>query len=480
MTTHFSMTTDSVVMTKDGEIVFDTDAYPVQFFPTGEQIELTGQTITFPDLVKGDAYNWAVGTLGGSDVYVGCASYITLAPQEWGPIVSGELAPTNELAETVIGTVPEGTDILLVFAKLNRTTTPSQINGNTIPVLPQSGEYVYCPGGSLPVEYLAPLSRSIEVVLDGTNVVLRRRQSVTRKLYTFWRTDNSSTQSGWTYGGSAGKYGHPVYHLQSLGPSFDPSGTGLRRGAGCSLTDTSNYSSVYSADFIIVPGKSNITPEGGELDAGVQMAFVGEDFAESSSDPWVFPIETIAARADRRIIVMVGFLHTLDAFKDISSVTIGGVTATAVAKRVLTRNNGGNSLTTRGAAIYIANVPNTDGEQDVSVNWTSSPKFAYYAAFVAYGLESSSPVDIVQASGATTQSLDTQDDGVALALSTSYSPAFPSVSGIENLVHQDYTTSSPTIATRTARGFQNTTGSTLSISQATSNLDIPLVAASFR
>ena len=159
--------------TEGDNLIFDTTAFPVFLYPESDEISVT-ETVTFPDLAKGDAYSYSQGLIGGT-LHGGCASYVTLAPQEWGPIARGQIAPHHELADTVIGTIPSAADFLLVYAKVSRTSDPSQINGQTIEVVPQEDAWVWCPGGSLLLEFLPPLARSIDVVLDGTNVVLRRR-----------------------------------------------------------------------------------------------------------------------------------------------------------------------------------------------------------------------------------------------------------------------------------------------------------------
>jgi len=360
MTVKFETLPDRMRFLEDSVVVFDSDLAPLQLAPSGEEI-IVSTTVTFPDLMKGDSYAYARGTIG-ADLYRSCMSFLTLGPQEWGPSVSNPDSGRT-LAESVLGTVPSGVDSLYVLAKVTRTTNPSQINGNTIPVLPSSGDWTVCAGGSLPLEFLWPLSRQIDVRLrtdasgdpvyngDGSrDIVLERRQSVITTLYTYWRGGNDPTNSGWTYGGTAGAYGHIVAQLDTKGPSFTPgTGADMQRGQSnaCSLTDTTDYSSVYSLDLRIIPVATLNTPVNSVTDNKV-ILYLGMD-TDGATTSRVFDV--LLEHPTRYIYAAVGATNNLGSGSTtITGVTIGGVTATPLvtANRSAPEVDGG---------IWVAAVP---------------------------------------------------------------------------------------------------------------------------
>lgn len=240
----------------DGHVVWGTALPSVQLIP-GAAISISSLPIAFPDFVHNHAYYFYVAGL--QDV---CDSFVTLLPGEWGPGLANNLAPT------LLGTVPAGTDYLDVRVNLTRTVDPYSILGNIIQVLPQQGAWVNCPSGSCILEFNGFLARSFDVVLEydpldnplnpvlPRPVYLKRYQSLQDLQTVSWRVGNGSgqAQSGWTHSGSGAK-GWIVYHLDSKA-AWEGSGK-YKSGGGnaCRLTDDTTYNSTYTADFLITPGR---------------------------------------------------------------------------------------------------------------------------------------------------------------------------------------------------------------------------------
>lgn len=471
MVTKFSMPPDRVLFESDGRAVFDSDAWPVQFYRAEDQINLTGYSLTFPDFsLKGNAYAYSRGTIGG-DLYGGCHSYATIGPED-------------TIDEEVIGTVPEGTDLLFVMVRLTRTSAPSQINGQDIPVLPEEGEFTFAPSGCVLIEQLPPMARMIQVAIDGTNVVLRKKQSVKRTLYTYWRSGNDANNTGWTYGGDAGPYGHAVYSIESKGPTFDPSGSNLKRGGagGCSLTDPTDYSSEYTADFIILPGRSDIDADAGEFE-GLPSIYPTGFFSATDDGPTITleDYELGPTGPARRILIVVTYARSLDSAVDLDGVTIAGVAATMVAEARYTDNPPGTAFTTRAATLWIADVP--DGETgDIALDFDTEVPWVVFETFSLYDLQSATPVDVFEdLDQDTTNALSTAADGVAFAAALGRPDFPPTLSGIENSLNIAHTVSSPAISLVHSRGYQLTDGSTLNIHDGdTAFSGTPFIGVSFR
>lgn len=467
----FSAKADRIYAEEDGVPFFDTDAYPVQFAPTADEVLISGKTVTFPDLVKGNAYAYAAGAIG-SNVYASCQSYITLAPQNWGPVAAGESTPTNELADEVIGTVPGDTDIILVYVKATRTSTPSQINSKTIPVMFKEGEWVYAPGGSLLLEYLPPMNRVAHILLaeelnvDGTrNIILRRKQSVERRRYTYWRAGNDPQNSGWTYGGAAGAYGHIVYAVDAKGPTFDPSGSMHERGSAsqCSLTDPTDYGSEYEFDIRVVPGRSNISPT--DVEGVLFVPATTMERSEASSSTHTFADMPLGPEhPTRRLFVAVAAYRSGSA-PNISGVTVAGVAATQV---VVRRTPQPDRVVI--AAIYSAVVP-TGEDDDVVVSFTGAVDWCNARVFAGYNMVSGSAVDTVSSANTqTNQSLTTAPDGYAMVVGVGNpvwtlvvsngwtTPEDVGVQGMENAGMQPGAEGS---GVTVSWAFQKTTGATI-------------------
>lgn len=291
MVDSFEAYANRISVVKNDHVVFDTDNKSVNLFPESQALRRTVAggnplVVDFPDFLKVNAH-WRQGT-GTSE----CRSFTSLIYQEWGPdYVDGDdwWYPTNpsypggdlasnyrNLPEQFVGTIPAGADYLDIRLNLTNTQVPSTILSVPIFTLLVSGQWTALQGYSCPVELQNPIARMFEFRVDGTNVYLRRYQSVRRyQQITSWLANNDdSSASGWTFGdtsyrpsfelaSTAAQGGQPrsvlgllAYEIEHKGP--DTNGSKRRRVAGsnaCSVVDPTNYRSVWQGDLIIRPGR---------------------------------------------------------------------------------------------------------------------------------------------------------------------------------------------------------------------------------
>lgn len=485
MVVKYQHTAGRILIEKDTVPIFDTDAFPLQFFPIANEIT-SSVTITFPDFVHANAYGFARGAVGASTFANGCQSFVTLPYQNWGPSTLSP-PPDYTLTPQVVGTVPGNTDLMLIRVNLTRTTNPSQINGNTIPVTFDAGQWVQVDGGAMIVEELPPMVRMIKFTLsptlngDGTrNVLMERHQSVSKRRYNYWRMDDNPDVSGWTYGGTRGLYGHIVASIQSKENNFLPLGSSaLARGQpdACSLVDPTNYSSVFTGNIRIIPGVSNLPKE--TTGNGKSLVFCDENEAEDYGvTSFTFNNLSLGApRTGRRIVIgVVGYSGDNVTNAQITGVSVGGSACTLVRReRVYIVG------TTTVAALYRINLPTGD-TGNVTVTFDTQFQTCRVYVFALYGV-AAAPTNTAGGDNPTSSvsiSLPNADGGFAIAIvgqSDVVSSSATSLSGIGSSL----VVSLPmeTRWNRTAyggRGFQRTSGSNLTIS---SGFRTALVAASF-
>ena len=263
MTGSFNLTPDGdMVIEYDGVTVLDTSLDLMNLIDD-EDLVLTGQTISFPNLWHGTIYHQTRVSDPPLFEWFGCASFAGLIAQEWGP------AESNVLADVVLGTVPAGVDYLDVFVKLTRTLTPpGWIDTPMRSAMPQD-RWVKLEGGSCRIEHFPGMRRLFEIILDPAgspaatrNVLLRRYQSVTANgqvarsyahglgsVIGFIAGTNAPTSTGLASYGAL---------LQTKGPD---DGTPNHRPPGAAVsqdpctTSGTDYSSTWSGDIIIKPGR---------------------------------------------------------------------------------------------------------------------------------------------------------------------------------------------------------------------------------
>lgn len=232
--------------------VWSSDGRPVNLLPEANWLTVP-VTIAFPDFIKRNAYCFAPQS--GIFANSSCASFSTIIPQEWGP---GEASPRT-LADQALGTVPAGVNYIDVRVTLARTKAPTALLGIAVPnQIPT--QQTLLPGGTMPAEMTYLWRRLFEIGLDGTQIRLRRWQSVwSGATQLGWSPGNAvyfpngGKRPGWTHGGgSSSSLGHPAHMIQRK------AGGNVNKARGeanqCSLSDNSNFSSTWAGTALIRPG----------------------------------------------------------------------------------------------------------------------------------------------------------------------------------------------------------------------------------
>lgn len=471
----------------DNTLFFDTDAFPISYAPEAELLSVTGQTITFPDFRKGWAYCWQQWDGSGGNPRESAISVVTIGAQEWGPASMVPPATVN-LDETVVGVVPSAADHIRVRTKLSRTTSPSQINGNTIPVAFKEGEWVEVADGALLVEYLYPIARMLTFYLssadngDGTrNVIMRRTMSTVNQFQSFYQSANNPNQEGWIYGGTYGsRSGIPVSQIAVRPANTDVTGLGGRYrqngSSPASTTDTTNYQSVYTGDIEILAGYAGIDPTyGGSDPNGPYVQYLGQlrtttpDLTTFSS--WSSTPQLGVANATRKIILLVMAENDSTADRSIATVKVGSTLATQIFQR-----QGDNGSLTTAAGMFIVEYP-TGTTDTVEVVMNATSKACSVLMFAGYNMASSTPDATISSATLNSSASLTTYAGQGFAIAAEVLPysygniisfnadrAANSLAGIEN-VFMD----SVGYNCLFSRGFQSTGGETLSM-QAKSNV----------
>jgi hypothetical protein len=143
--------------------------------------------------------------------------------------------------------------------------------------------------------------------------------------------------------------------------------------------------------------------------AGVtkSLAFIGSDLSTSDLDTYTFTGKSLGTpHASRRIIVAVGSRDESGGGSAITSVAVGGVTASEIFQ----------TGTTHLAGLFIAHVP--AGETgNIVVNYSNATSRIALGWWQAHGLSSNTPHDVKNSSGDPGSiSLGTLDGGFALAV----------------------------------------------------------------
>lgn len=253
------------------DISFDSERPSIQMLPDSSKLSIS-HTITFPTLLSGPAY---LQRTYGSTPY--CESWSALIPQEWGPgesnfspeDYSGPLQiATRNLPETLLGTVPGGTDYIDVRARMTRTKAPPAFMQQNPPlVMFKEGDWIGLPGGSCPCEYFIPLARHFDIVMRGTSIYLRRFQSVRNNGEALNWGSGPQNNYGWfttisanyglSYAGAFSRFGTPAVLIdtQSGNANVNRRAPWAFNSTGaCSVTPP-DYTSIYACEFEIHPGR---------------------------------------------------------------------------------------------------------------------------------------------------------------------------------------------------------------------------------
>ncbi len=261
----FRVESGHMLIEKDGRTTFDTAHRAAELVPSAA-IHLTDYSIAYPDLWKGTIYHQTRRTneFFGID-YFGCSTWLGIVEQEWGP----DRPSPNTLPDAVLGTVPAGTDYLEVWVNLQRTLDPVGLFvSESLKTYIAAGEWVELQGGSCLIEGTGPIRRLFEIRLDGTNAILRRRQSVTRD-GPFVRSNGSAAlgSAAFYYAGTNApvdvtKYASYGALIQTLGEdSGDTHRPADKKGGSANNTPCSmshagkSYASTWTGSLIITPGR---------------------------------------------------------------------------------------------------------------------------------------------------------------------------------------------------------------------------------
>ncbi len=436
MARSFSLTPERILGLKDGLPWYDSRDYPVQFFPTSDVIQISVD-VNYPDFIHANSYGFAAGDTGGGVIRQSCSSYVTIPFQDWGP--SDQPGITNDLPDEVIGTMPGDADVALVRVKGVRTNAPDQVLGNTVPVAFEENVWTAADGGTVLMEMLFPVVRmmwirfSPTLNMDGTrNIILTRKQSIRKITYTHWRSGNSPLSTGWTFGGTNGRYGHMVKHIESKGPTIAPGGViTYRRGDGsqCSLTDSSDYSSSYDMDIEITPGRSDIASDssgGGSGLGATSFDYVDSNSIDSgggSTHTYLdLNIGTPPEGDNTRHVLVSVMARTgsgISGAKDLTGVTVEGVAASQVLYRRFFIDNPGSNDSSWVVTYYIISVP-TGTTADIVLSFNAVFTNSLVDLFSIYNLPSTIPGDTISldfnTSGTNSQGIDVTANGSLFTL----------------------------------------------------------------
>lgn len=256
----FSVENGHIVAVENGRVALTTEAPMMNLIPDAA-INLTDFEIEFPNFWFGVGYYQNTTTVGSQELE-GCTTFTALVEQEWGPGLE------YDIPNIVLGTVPVGTDYLDVRINLERIVTPFPIlNVSFVTAIPEN-VWVKLEGGSCIPEKQSGIARLFEIVLIGTDIVLRRYQSV-QSGGSFTRLNPSSGGPGersYFYAGTGAPnsgtlrsiFGTVIQNKSGYVQSYRPPGkqSGLPNNNPCSLSSGSiTYRSVFKGSIRIVPGR---------------------------------------------------------------------------------------------------------------------------------------------------------------------------------------------------------------------------------
>jgi hypothetical protein len=181
--------------------------------------------------------------------------------------------------ETILAAAPPGTTDFIAKVTLTRTKAPANTwNGTTIQVRPEEGVEITYAGGSILLEQVLGMSRSMSLYIENNNLVLHQQQSVgpgpgfannnaggNGGNSMEYQNSDLSEAGEWSYGGSgpglivaaraSDSYSYQVLTQKPKGSDPGPGWSGyLRRfnnnaGIGSravAVDDNTDYSSTYA------------------------------------------------------------------------------------------------------------------------------------------------------------------------------------------------------------------------------------------
>jgi hypothetical protein len=274
MANYFEWIGGHIVAEFGGRTAINTNVPMLNLVP-GAAITLTAYAISWPDFWKGAIFEQTrVGPNIFGNYDFGCSTWASPVEQEWGPVGVGAGLFDYDLPDIAIGSVPSGTDYLEIWVYLTRTVIPAKILDITLASSFPAGQWVKLDGHSCVVEEFGGVSRQFEFVLSGTNVSLRRTQSVnavggllpyhkTRANpaaalgnQTFFYAGTNAPEDGSKYA----NYGEKIDEKFSANNARTHRPAGKEAGSSnnvpCSMDMSGiSYASTWTGDIIIKPGR---------------------------------------------------------------------------------------------------------------------------------------------------------------------------------------------------------------------------------
>lgn len=271
------LSTNKIILEdNDGRIVWATDRRPINLLPQANWITKSNHEIWFDNFQTFVNYaHQRVGASGGSgwETTIGdtCQTVTMIVPEE------------RTYDGQILGTVPNGVNYIDVRVKLVRTRHPMNYLDQWVPSLIAENQWVHLPGGSGLLEATGIWRRLFEIVLEGQNVVFRRKQSVApvppdavQRYGGIYNTvgnglapDRQTTYAAWGWVPEQGqgfaqtqRPGHPAALIESKEFSANNGASAPTMGAkhprrerACMVSNTiHDFSSLYIAELEIRPG----------------------------------------------------------------------------------------------------------------------------------------------------------------------------------------------------------------------------------
>lgn len=235
--------------TEGSRVVWSTTRRPALLLHE-QSVTLTNFDVSFPDFTKSDCYGFSYYNDPFGFLYSSCVSLTSLDPQEWDSGLS------------FVCNLPAQANYFETEISLTRITIPSPYLDTAIPDVFGSNRRHMSDGNSAIVEAIGPMIRMFAFERVGNTVQLRRKQSINDNgsPVVSWNSGNNNDgptggyRAGWTYGGNPNAW--PAYRIDSR----NTGGIDKRRGSGnqCTLTDPTNYASLWRGTITVTPGYIHI------------------------------------------------------------------------------------------------------------------------------------------------------------------------------------------------------------------------------
>jgi hypothetical protein len=376
----------------DNEIVYSTDLNTINLVP---QSELAGSvSVNFPSFTRDSAlYLYSRGSRegnGGAPFAESCATYAHIPAQEWGP------GRANNLSRSLLGSLPSGADYVDVQVRLTQTNAPENFLGFPLVKSVAEGQWISLADNCCILEQKGAVKRMIAFeVIDG-QVYLSRFQSAAAQAVAFIE---AKTDLSVSYTPADPPFPETVFWQHGQGDSLP-----------CSTSLTHDMSSDWTVEYKIIPGNIGVSPAGNRL---IVMPVDVRPSDVNSSTHTITGVNFGPEAADRKIVFAVAARrNTTSGARDISSVTIGGVSATLVQKTDLFNGTIGANVC---VGMYIASVP-TGTSGTITVVYTAAMPISRVYVFAIYNSLSATPIDTDSTLGTGAITLSAAPGGYTIAV----------------------------------------------------------------